>query len=366
MSTTETATGTARFRTRPYEMLIDVDVHPIMRDGIRILLPYMPSEWREEFAALPEMPAPSGVGGPVPYGANMLTVDAIPPDGAPPGTHPEFMVTDLFDRYEVGIGQLIMLEGALAMSSFADPRMQAALSAAFNDWMLDHWVIDARMRYALLVAAEDAELAAAEVRRLGDDPRVCSVHVTPAVGKAMGMRHYHPIYQAALEHGLPVITHTANLAFNMPAESYVETKVNGALAASIHISSLVVQGTFEKYPELKVMIVENGFSWIVPLVWRMDAAWRRNRYELPWLRRWPGEYVQTNVRLSTQPVDDDPDPTEMYRQIEVESTHLADILCYSSDYPHWDNDRAGAVLNKISTEAKRKIFCDNAKAFLRL
>lgn len=366
MSVIETTSERSAVGVRPYDTLIDVDVHPIMRDGIAVLLPYMAPEWREAFQALPDIPAPSGIGAAVPYGDNMLTVDATPPDGAPPGTDPNFMATDFFDRYDVGAGQLIMLEGSLAMLVCPDPQMQAILSAAFNDWMLDHWVVDSRMHYSLLVAGADAELAAAEVRRLGGDPRVCSVHLTPAPGKPMGTRHYHPLYEAAVEHALPVITHSAGAAFSLPSESYVETKVNVSLAASMHVSSLVLQGTFESFPELKVMIVENGFSWVVPLMWRMDAGWRRNRYELPWLRKWPSEYVQSNIRLATQPVDDDPDAGELYRQIDLESTHLADILCYSSDYPHWDNDRPGAVLHRVSAEAKRKIFCDNAKDTLRL
>jgi hypothetical protein len=36
----------ARSTPRPYDMLVDTDVHPIMHEGIGCALPYMPAAWR--------------------------------------------------------------------------------------------------------------------------------------------------------------------------------------------------------------------------------------------------------------------------------------------------------------------------------
>jgi len=350
---------------RPYEMLVDTDVHPVLREGIERVVPYMPKAWQETFRQLPPMTAPSGLGRPFPYTGYSLALDAQPPQGGPPGSDPRFMVEDFFDRYDVGIGQLILLEALVAAGSCADPEMSAVLISAFNDWMLDEFVIDPRMRYSLLVSSADAELAVAEIRRLGPNPSVCSVAISPVAGKPLGDKHYRPILEAAVEHGLPMMAHGGG---KVPtgSETYIEDRVNVALGGWVNVNSLVMQGVFERYPSLKVMIVECGFSWVVPLMWRMDAAWRRNRVDVPWLKKWPSEYIRDHIRLATQPVDDDPDAAELYRLIEVEKSHLADILVYSSDYPHWDNDRPGRVLNTLSNATKAKIFCDNAKATLRL
>ena len=38
-----------RARNRPYEQLVDSDVHPILRDGLARVLPYMSSRWQDEF-----------------------------------------------------------------------------------------------------------------------------------------------------------------------------------------------------------------------------------------------------------------------------------------------------------------------------
>src|SRR5690349_2977460 len=195
-------------RSRPYELLIDTDIHPEMRDGIGHVLPYMPARWQEVFRELPQMPVVSGLGRPFPCAENTLIPDAITPDGGPPGSDPAYMVEDFFDRYDVDLGQLILLEPMGAAASCADPEMGAALLAAYNDWMLEEYVVDPRMRHALLVSAGDPELAAAEIRRHGADPRVCSVTFTPVGDKYFGDRWYLPIYDAAVEHGLPVMTHT--------------------------------------------------------------------------------------------------------------------------------------------------------------
>src|ERR1700736_2842140 len=116
-----------RPRRRPYEMLIDTDVHPILREGIGQVVPYMSRQWQETFRQLPPMRAPSGLGSPWPAAEHTLTIDAIPPEGGPPGSSPAYMVKDFFDRYDVGIGQLILLEAVVAALSCVDPEMSSVL-----------------------------------------------------------------------------------------------------------------------------------------------------------------------------------------------------------------------------------------------
>ena len=43
-----------------------------------------------------------------------------------------------------------------------------------------------------------------------------------------------------------------------------------------------------------------------------------------------------------------------------------DLLMYSSDYPHWDNDMPSQSLGFLPQEARRKIFRENALGVLRL
>jgi predicted TIM-barrel fold metal-dependent hydrolase len=43
-----------------------------------------------------------------------------------------------------------------------------------------------------------------------------------------------------------------------------------------------------------------------------------------------------------------------------------DLLMYSSDYPHWDNDMPTRVLRGLDEETKQKVLHFNARAFYRL
>ena len=58
-----------------------------------------------------------------------------------------------------------------------------------------------------MVAYEDAELAAAEIERRGDDPRFVQVMLAIRTSEPLGRRKYWPMYEAAEAHGLPIGIH---------------------------------------------------------------------------------------------------------------------------------------------------------------
>ncbi len=124
------------------------------------------------------------------------------------------------------------------------------------------------------------------------------------------------------------------------------------------------EGVFERFPKLKIVLIEGGFSWAPALGWRMDKHWERMRKEVPDVKRPPSEYVREHVWFTTQPIEEPEDPQ-----------HLADIidwigwdrLMFSTDYPHWDFDHPQHVFKFALTEAqKAKVFRDNAKALYGL
>ena len=48
------------------------------------------------------------------------------------------------------------------------------------------------------------------------------------------------------------------------------------------VISLVVEGTFNQFPELRVVLIESGFTWIPAMMWRIDKEWRGLRNNTPW------------------------------------------------------------------------------------
>ena len=127
--------------------------------------------------------------------------------------------------------------------------------------------------------------------------------------------------------------------------------------------SLVCEGVFEQFPTLKVVVVEAGFAWVPSVAWRLDAAWKRMRGEVPHLTRPPSQYIREHVWFTTQPADEPERPEDLRAVIDWLGW---DRLLFATDYPHWDmDDPAHALKLPLSDAQRRMVFRDNARAVYR-
>jgi predicted TIM-barrel fold metal-dependent hydrolase len=127
-----------------------------------------------------------------------------------------------------------------------------------------------------------------------------------------------------------------------------------------HATSFICEGVFVKYPDLRLILLEGGISWIPPLLWRLDADWKLLRDEVPHLTELPSTYFRRNVRLSSQPIEE---PESVDQLLEtwalVDAEHT---VMFSSDYPHWDSDDPYAALPaEMPASWKRRIYWENAR-----
>jgi uncharacterized protein len=129
--------------------------------------------------------------------------------------------------------------------------------------------------------------------------------------------------------------------------------------------SMVCNGVFEKFPGLHLLFIEGGFSWVPGLMWRMDQSWRSMRFETPWLRRRPSEYIREHVRWTTQPFEEPDDPRHILSLIDMMGSES--LLMFATDFPHWDFDSPTRALpHVIGDDLKRKILWQNAADFYAL
>jgi predicted TIM-barrel fold metal-dependent hydrolase len=181
----------------------------------------------------------------------------------------------------------------------------------------------------------------------------------------LGRRHFWPVYAAAIRHRLPIGIH-AGSAYRNPVTAlgwptwYIEDYAAQAQGFQSQVASLITEGAFAKHPELKIVLLESGVTWLPAFLWRFDKFWRGLRTEVPWVDRAPGEIVRDHFRLTIQPLDTPDDPHAVERAIE----HLRsdDILLYASDYPHWQFDGDNVMPAGISPALRRKIAIDNPLA----
>ena len=63
-----------------------------------------------------------------------------------------------------------------------------------------------------------------------------------------------------------------------------------------HLTSMIVHGTFEKFPDLKVVVAEEGIAWLPWLVTQLDANYELMTRESKWVKRRPSEYLTRAAR----------------------------------------------------------------------
>jgi uncharacterized protein len=188
----------------------------------------------------------------------------------------------------------------------------------------------------------------------------------PLLNIRMGQAHYYPIYAAAEAAGLPIVMHPFGpegvyqgapaFAGGIPT-TYSERLISYGEIGMASLTSLIFEGTLERFPSLTFVFAENGFTWAVPLMWRMDMEWTRLRMETPWVRRPPSEYVSERVRFTTQPLEEP--PRDQLRQL-LQMMDPGRTLMYASDYPHWDIDEPRHVLTDLDHELRERIFAGTA------
>jgi len=361
---------------RPAEAvtLIDADVHVYAPDGMRSIYPYMPKAWMERFKLKGLEASTFVLSSRFNHPTNSaMRGDATPPSGATPGSDLPFMRENFLDRAGIDIAIVTSLQAGAFANALAGPDESVVLCSAFNDYFLDEWMPEeTRLRYLLAVSPQDPVASAEEIGRLGDHKAVVGVFIPP-INIALGSRHYAPIYAAAAERDLPIYVHVtgAEMVYQGSAEpgggfpeSYSERRSLFAQLGEINLASLVFSGTLDRYPTLKFVFSEFGFTWAAPQIWRMDTTWKMTRVEVPWVKRWPSEYMADQIRLTTQPLDEPRQPKHLDQMIEMLGP---EILMFSTDYPHWDADDPHKVLRSVAPEVRGRLYADTAlETFIRL
>jgi predicted TIM-barrel fold metal-dependent hydrolase len=355
--------------------VIDCDVHPALPGGLATLFPMMPKAWVERFKLKTghlAVAAPLGFRFEHPTGS-AARQDARTPEGKPPGSDPDYLRRDLLDTHGISIALLTSLQAGQFGTVTSGPDESAVIVSAFNDYFLDVWPLkeEKRLRLAMTVTAQDPRAAAAEIRRVGKRPEVAAVFM-PLINILIGNRYYEPIYEEAVAHDLPILLHvtgTDSVFYGAPnqaggfPENYPERYTALSQIGEANLTSLCFSGVWEKFPTLKFLFVEYGFSWALPLMWRINRTWESLRYDVPWVRRPPVEYVRERVRFSTQPLDEPVDPAHLKALIDMLGP---EHLVFSTDYPHWDNDMPGESLLMLDKDVRRRVLSENAKGILRL
>ena len=298
---------------------IDCDVH-CAPASIDALVPYMDDYWRDyvENAAMYLSPTLTGT-----------YPEAVSP--APPATV-EALRAELLDP---GGLRAAVLTCVSAFDTSRNPYYEAALCKAINEWLRAEWLErDERLRASMVVPTLDPDAAIA-----GHD-LVLALHAWGRIGTA------------------PTASGSTHTYF----EDYL---ANSQAIVQAQVMSLVAEGVFERVPSLRVALLECGFSWVPPMLWRFDKDWKAVWREVPWLKARPSEYVQRHFRATTAPAQLPADRGQAEQLAQMLGAD--EFLVYASDHPHRHGDgHLDVLLDVLGEGGRAAVMHGNAEALYSL
>lgn len=132
--------------------------------------------------------------------------------------------------------------------------------------------------------------------------------------------------------------------------------VTAADAIRHAFTSFFQYGTFDKFPKLKLVLLEAGAGWISYWLDRLDAVWATTMGNTVPLKEKPSLYFQRNCWISA-----DPDERALPAMVELCG---ADKFFWASDFPHPDHvgnyiGEVEEMASKLAPDARAKVLGDN-------
>ena len=340
---------------------VDCDVH-VSVPSVKALLPYLDSYWRQQFVTRGIDRISWNMTSDPPNAPIMIRPDRRPVHGRP-GSDFSILKDRHLDLFGPSAAIANCIYGGVALHS---EDMAAVVCTAVNDWIAAEWLDrDPRLRASIVVPLNNPDLAAEEIERRAGDPRFVQVLMLAMGEQPLGKRAHWPIYAAANRHGLPIGVHAGSL-YHHPALAggygsyFLEDYVAQAFGFENCVLSLVSEGVFAKFPELKFVFMESGVTWLPAALWRFDKTWRGVRAEIPWVKTPPSVIVRDHIRLTLQPFDA-PDGAGRLERF-CEQMKSDEMVLFSTDFPHWHFDGEEALPIGADTALARKILWDNPLA----
>jgi predicted TIM-barrel fold metal-dependent hydrolase len=253
---------------------------------------------------------------------------------------------------------------------------------AYNRWLEKEWGFgaDGRIFSVPLLSLLDLDMAIAELDRLlACGARVVHLKPGPVYGRSPGEPYFDPFWARINEAGIPVAFHASDSGYNelwsvhwgerarpplqdmSPFQWYLGS---GDRPIADTMAGLVLNCLFVRFPNLKVLSIENGFAWLAPMLTGIDKAakmGRRGKALGGHLEEEPSAVLRRHLYVSPYPEED---PLELIRLIGL------DRVLFGSDYPHSEGlaepVEFADKLHGLSDPEVKRVMRDNTAALLGL
>ncbi len=263
----------------------------------------------------------------------------------------------------------------LSAGQITDPDLAFAGARAHNRWLVEFCASDPARRngVALVPIIHDVETAVRDIEGLAGTPGIVGImiptmwHDHPSYGHPS----YDPVWAACAEAGLVVHTHSGEGDWPSYNDNIAQFVLEVPFWTHRPLWQLLLSGKFDRFPDLRYVVVESGSYWLGDLLWKADTTFganskvkKLNSRTKGLIQRLPSEYVGTNVFIGA---------STMSRE-ELRRRHVngIDALMWGTDYPHpegsWPHtsERLATDFREISIEDTRRLLGLNAIECYRL
>jgi predicted TIM-barrel fold metal-dependent hydrolase len=260
----------------------------------------------------------------------------------------------------------------------SDVRALCANMRAFNRWMAGQQADGGGRLFGVAhVTLRDREWLLEELSTLaGAGVKLAMTAPAPVDGVALSDPSFDPVWAAFLEHDIAPVFHVGNFLQPLDPAWFAQDpepvdKLLGSaflwMAPAVAIGSMIVYGTFERHPKLRIGVIELTASWVTEFVPTLEGVWgfysSRHGGPLTELSLPPSAYFFRHVRVGALGYE------QPARLVDVVGE---DVFMFGSDWPHAEGIAEPVksyerfLPDDMRESAKRKLMGDNTRWLLNV
>jgi predicted TIM-barrel fold metal-dependent hydrolase len=236
------------------------------------------------------------------------------------------------DQLVDGVSAEVIFPTFALQACFAsdDPRLQLQLCRAYNGWAADVFGGIPTLLAVGAVPLIDIDDGIAEAQRLAKEGFRALMLPARVAGRPYNDGEYDRFWAIAQELGLPLTFHSGTgyepRIVRGPGGAVINYLMGAQLDGPMVILSMAAGGALDRFPDLRVVTVETGASWLAWIMTQADSIYVDHaNYARPKLSMLPSELIRRQCAA-----------TFMYDPVAINNRHTTglDTLMWGNDYPH--------------------------------
>ncbi|ADP81320.1 amidohydrolase family protein [Pseudofrankia inefficax] len=223
-----------------------------------------------------------------------------------------------------------------------DPRAIHAVVHSLNEWLYETWQFNYadRIFTTPVITLPIVEKALEELDWVIErGAKVVLIRPAPVPGfegsRSFGFPEFDPVWQKIVDNGLVVGMHSSDSGYErytndwmgsnsefLPFQPQAFRMLSGWRPVEDSVAALVCHGALTRFPDLKVAFIENGASWVAPLLKSLKDLYKKMPQDFP---ENPIEAIRRAIYISPFWEENYADLAELLGE---------DHVLFGSDYPH--------------------------------